>query len=117
LIFLFDVQNTSTQEREEIAMEIFNDTSYDLIAFGWHTKYGYGNDIKIKSGQSADVSGPYLGEMGGGSCHVAIEGKIHCHETPDNDAGFQVIAGNQLNLQADDKGVTVRHFSEDRIIG
>lgn len=98
-------------------MKIFNKTSQDLIAFGWHTEHGYGNDVKIVPGQSADISGPYLGGMGGGSCYITIEGEIACQEEPDDDNGFQVIAGGQLNLQAGNKGVTVRHHSEDRIIG
>lgn len=97
-------------------MKINNNTSSNLIAFGWHAKYGYGDDVEINPNQSAEVSGPYIGEMGGGSCHIVIEGEIVCQETPDDDNGFQVIAGNQLNLQAGDKGITVRHFSEDRII-
>ncbi|HOW60653.1 MAG TPA: hypothetical protein P5548_00950 [Candidatus Moranbacteria bacterium] len=98
-------------------MRIINKTSFNLIAFGWHTKYGYGNDVEIKTGQFADISGSYIGEMGGGSCCIAIEGEVICQETPDDENGFQVIPGSQLNLQAGDKGITVRHFSEERIIG
>jgi hypothetical protein len=97
-------------------MKIFNNASFDLIAFGWHTKHGYGDDVIIKPGQFADVLGPYIGEMGGGRCRIVIEGEIICHETPDDKNGFQVIADNQLTLQAGDRGVTIRHFSEERLI-
>ncbi len=97
-------------------MKIFNNTSYDLIAFCWHKDHGYGSDVTIKPNQSADILGPCIGEMGGGYCYAVIEGEITCQETPDDENGFQVGIGNQLNLQADKQGVTVRHFSEDRII-
>lgn len=98
-------------------MEVFNNTSFGLIAFCWHIEYGYGDDVEINPGESAHVRGPYLGEMGGGDCHILVSGKITCQETPDDDNGFLVAAGSQLNLRSGKVGVTVRHLSENRIIG
>jgi len=95
-------------------VKITNNCSYDLIAFGWDTRLGYGDDVTIAAKQSGEVSGPYVGEMGGGSCHLSIEGDIVCHEGDDDSNGFNVSKGNQLALQGGTQGVTVRHFSEDR---
>lgn len=97
-------------------MKVSNNTSYDLIAFGWHITHGCGDDVKIEPGQFADILGPYVGEMDDGSCYIIIEGEIACQETPDDNNGFQVIVGSQLNLQKNNKGITVRHFSEERIM-
>ena len=93
-------------------MKVTNNAPYKLIAFGFHTQKGYGEDVEIPSGQTADVNGPYLGEMGGGSCHAALLGEIACHEAPDSDAGFQVSPGNPLSLADGDRGITVRHYSD-----
>ena len=97
-------------------MKVINGTTYPLIAFGWHLERGYGSEVTINPGESAEVSGPYLGEMGGGDCHIAIEGEITCQEGPDDDKGFQVVLGGQLNLKSDNVGITVRHHSESRKI-
>ncbi len=75
-------------------MKINNNTSFKIIAFCWHISHGYGDDVEIEPGESAEVNGPYIGEMGGGSCHVAIEGEISCHEKPDDEDGFQVLKGS-----------------------
>lgn len=93
-------------------MKIINNTSFDVIAFGWHTEHGYGDEIKIKPAQFAYVSGPYIGEMGGKRCYITIKGEITCQEAPDDDNGFQVIPGSPLSLKAGNEGVTVRHFSD-----
>ncbi len=97
-------------------MKVSNNTSQRLIAFGWNTKLGYSEDVKIEPGQSVDVIGPRIGNMGGGGCRIVIEGEISCQENPDDDNGFQVVKGKQLNYRIGDNGVTVRHYSESRII-
>ena len=97
-------------------MDITNSTSFEVIAFGWHTDRGYGDDVSIQPGETKEVNGPFIGEMGGGDCHILIEGEINCHEGPDDENGFQVLEGAQLSLAAGDKGITVRHHSEDRQI-
>lgn len=101
-------------------MNIMNSTSYPLIAFCWHTEKGYGDDVTIQPNQSANVSGPYVGEMGGGKCYVNVLGRIVCTENPedeDEDAGvFQVSKGNILAIQSFKKGVTVRHHLDERDI-
>ena len=93
-------------------MKVTNNASYALIAFGFHVLRGYGEDVKISPGQTADVNGPYVGEMGGGSCHVALVGEIVCHEAPDNAEGFQVAPGNPLSLADGDRGITVRYCDD-----
>lgn len=91
-------------------MKVTNDASFPVRAFGFHTKHGYGSDTHIKPGESADILGPYLGEMGGGSCRVVIAGEITCHEGPDDDNKFSIAQDKPVHLQSDDTGVTVRHF-------
>jgi hypothetical protein len=90
-------------------MKITNRCSFLVTAFCFDTTYGYGNDVDINPGETADVQGPYLGEMGNGKCFVHIEGDIICQETPDDTVGFQVEQGYPLSLEANGKGVTVRH--------
>ncbi|QQR78432.1 MAG: hypothetical protein IPJ68_05135 [Candidatus Moraniibacteriota bacterium] len=94
-------------------MKVINKTSYPIIAFGYHVEQGYAEDVTIQPGESADVSGPYVGEMGGGDCYIHLEGAITCHEGPDDDHGFQVVRGTQLCLSADGRGVTVRHHLDE----
>ena len=99
-------------------MQVTNNTSYPLIAFGWHTYAGYGDDVTIAPAETKEVLGPYLGDMDDGACHVTVAGEISCHEGPDDDKGYQVALGKQLNLKSekDKVGITVRHHSEPRII-
>ena len=98
-------------------MKVHNSTSYPIIAFVWHIRRGYGEDVTINPGETAEVIGPYLGKMGGGSCRIAFPGEISCQEGPDDASGYQVGVGNQLNLKSDsDVGITVRHYSEPRMI-
>jgi len=94
-------------------MQIVNNTSFKLVAFAWHEQYGSGDKVEIEHGKSSEVLGPYLGEMGGGSCHIALEGEITCHEGPDDDNGFHVSKGNHLNLGNENEGVTVFHYLEN----
>ena len=93
-------------------MKVINETSFPIIAFGIDTEIGYGNDVTIQPGESKDVSGPYLGEMGGGSCHICIEGEVICQENPDDENGFRIAKGAPICLQADRKGVTIRHHED-----
>jgi len=95
-------------------VNITNNTSYPLIAFCWHIQKGYGDDVEIQPNQSADVSGPYIGEMGGGNCYIVVPGKIVCQETPDDEIGFHVSTGNLLVLRSGDIGTTVRHSQDKR---
>lgn len=94
-------------------MKVINSTSYPVIAFGMETSRGYSEDITIQPGESADVSGPYVGEMGGGDCYIHLAGEITCHEGPDDDSGFQVVQGTPLFLLAGGRGVTVRHHLDE----
>ena len=95
-------------------MKVNNNAPFNLIAFCWHKKYGYGDDTEIPAGESAEVPGPSLGEMGGGDCTIIIEGEISCHERENNEEAFHVSMGNQLSLESRKKGITIRHFSEPR---
>jgi len=90
-------------------MLVTNKTSFPIIAFGWDTEIGYGEDTEISPNESENISGPYVGEMGGGSCHIHIEGEISCHENPDDENGFRIEQGNPLSLQSGTRGITVRH--------
>lgn len=90
-------------------MLVTNNTSFPIIAFGLDTKVGYGEYTEIPPNESKEVRGPYLGAMGGGSCHAHIEGDISCHEKPDDENGFQVVQDKPLSLQSGTRGITVRH--------
>lgn len=94
-------------------VRIRNECSFPVIAFGWNTNLGYGKDVIILSGASADVPGPYLEEMNSGSCHVHISGEIICHEYPDNGGRFRVLHGFPLSIQQRNAGVTVRHCEDE----
>ena len=94
-------------------MKVTNNTSYPVIAFGTETRLGYGEDVIIQPGECADVSGPYVGEMGGGDCYIHLAGEIICHEGCDDGSDFQVIKGTPLCLLAGGRGVTVRHHLDE----
>lgn len=93
-------------------MKVTNKATFDVLAFGWHNARGPGDDVRIPAGTSAEVNGPYLGEMGGGSCTLLLAGEVTCQETPDDDNGVQVLPGKPLFLGADDRGITIRHHQE-----
>ena len=63
-------------------MKVTNNTSFTLIAFGWFQSKGYGDDVSISPGQTADVNGPYLGEMGSGHCYIALPGELPVTKAP-----------------------------------
>lgn len=94
-------------------MEITNKTSFLVIAVCWHTERGHGEEVAIQPDETREVLGPYLGEMDGGSCHIATPHEITCHEGEDGKEGYHVSKGNQLVLSSGKNGVTVRHHSED----
>lgn len=94
-------------------MKVTNRTAHAIIAFGLHIQRGYGKDVRIEPGETKDVSGPYLGVMDGGECHIHLEGDIVCHSGPDDDTCFQVLKGKPLCLQSEDLGVTVRHHEDE----
>ena len=93
-------------------MKITNEASFPVLAFGWLASKGYADDVLIGPGEAKDVNGPYLGEMDGGSCHVALIGEVTCQEAPDDVRGMQIGLGMPIHLGADDRGVTIRHHSD-----
>ena len=94
-------------------MKITNNTCFPVIAFGWHSKKGYGDDVLINAGSVAEVNGPYVGEMGGGSCYVHLTGAIICQETPDDEHGFQIGIGLPIIIELRDGGINIRHHSDE----
>ena len=95
-------------------MKINNSTSYRLKAFGWNKKHGQGEEVEIESGETKEILGPYLGEMGGRECHIHLgDDEIVCHEKPDAETGYCVSEGNYLILESNDNGITVFHHSEN----
>jgi hypothetical protein len=91
-------------------MIVKNNTSGALLAFGWHKQGGPGEEVIIPSGESIDVKGPYLGEMGGGSCYASVPGQVTCQENPDDDNGFQITKHTPLYLENQndtDIGITI----------
>ncbi|MDP2655219.1 MAG: hypothetical protein Q8P17_01525 [bacterium] len=96
----------------EGAMKVINSTSFALIAFGWYQPKGYGDDVSISPGQSAEVNGPYIGDMGDGHCYVALAGEVTCHESADDEHAFHVGKSEPLSLADGDKGFTIRHYTD-----
>lgn len=90
-------------------MKVTNNAPFPVKAFSFHTEHGYGDYSYIKPGQSAEVCGPYVGEMGCGSCTIAVPGKIICHEGPDGNGKFRIAEKSPIHLQSGKVGVTVRH--------
>lgn len=102
-------------------MQVINNCSFPVLVSSWSAsvvplgKNPYTADVEIKPGESAEILGPYIGEMGGGSCYVDLGGAdISCHELADDGISFQVLSGLQLNLSNDKDGICVRHYSDDR---
>jgi hypothetical protein len=89
-------------------MKVTNRTKHELVAFGWHTKAGVGEDVRIPAGTSAEVNGPDR-EMEVGALLITLPGKVVCHEVPDNESGFQVLPGKLLVLENGDLGLAVGH--------
>lgn len=93
----------------EVVMQVTNRASFPVIAFGFHSQHGMGNDVLIDANETKVVTGPFIGHMDGGDCHIAVLGKLVCQETPDNVEGFQILQGRPLSIGAGQVGVTVRH--------
>ena len=99
-------------------MKINNECSFPVIAFGWHRIHGYGQAEIVEKGIYKEITGPFIGVMGGGRCNLALPGEITCHEGPDDDFRFQVLDGRQLNLSIDETtGITIRHYLNDLELG
>lgn len=94
-------------------MKVTNKASFDIIAFGVHVPKGYGDDVTIPPGETAEISGPYVGEMGDGSCYIHLDGEVTCQEEPDDDNGLQIGRGNPICLQGGNRGVTIRHYADE----
>ena len=94
-------------------MKIVNNTSYVLSAIGWHTKRGHGEYVEIESGESANISGPCLGEMDSGKCYIHLHDEVVYQETPDDNNGFQVLKEKPLNMESDNNGVTISYSSKN----
>lgn len=93
-------------------MKVFNNTGFAVIAFGWHSKIGYGDDVTIDAGSVAEVNGPYIGETGDTSCYDRLAGMVICQETPDNESVFQIALGLPIHIALGNRGATIRHHSE-----
>lgn len=92
-------------------MKVTNQTPFTVIAFGYHLHKGYAPDVEIPPGQFAEVNGPYLGEMGGEACYVAICGEVVCQEGPDDFkcSRYKIGRSNPIRLLDDFRGITIRH--------
>lgn len=90
-------------------MKVFNQTSSEIIAFGWHREKGYGRDVRIFPGQCADVHGPYLHKVDGKELYVFLQGEIVCTENPDGGVCFQVTLGKRPRYEEGQIGITIRH--------
>ncbi|PLX26977.1 hypothetical protein C0583_05300 [Candidatus Parcubacteria bacterium] len=97
-------------------MLIINNASFPVIAMCWHKQYGYGDQEIIEPNESENISGPFLGEMDGGECRLAMPGEISCHEDEDNENGFHVSKGSQLNLGNGDFGVIIWHYEDELVL-
>lgn len=93
-------------------MKVTNNASFPVIAFGIHMEIGYGDDVIIQPGESAEVSGPRIGEMGKCSCYIHLDGELVCHEASDDDNSFQIARGMPIFLQLENKGITIRHHED-----
>src|SRR3989344_7046710 len=93
-------------------MKVINNTGFTIIAFGWHSNIGYGDDVTIDSGSVAEVNGPYIGEMGNGNCYDCLAGVVICQEAPDDESAFQIAIGLPIIIALGNRGATIRHHSE-----
>lgn len=99
-------------------MKVTNKASFPVKAFGFHDKYGFGDDVYINPGESAEVKGPSLGETEGNLRHVHVPGEIICHEGDDKDNGFFNIGYDapiylDIYLDMDNVGIAVWYHFDD----
>jgi len=57
-------------------MKVINQALFPVIAVFWHKTHGFGEEVEIPSGGYSDLKGPYIGDMGNGNCHLALDDKI-----------------------------------------
>jgi hypothetical protein len=88
-------------------MKVTNKASFEVIAFGWHKLKGRGTDVHIRPGETAEVNGPLIHEMGDRIHEVPLTGRITCHEAPDDEQGFQLVQGETLSVGGMVRGVTI----------
>lgn len=88
-------------------MKITNNTAHTLIAFGFNTGIGYGEDVEILPGRTVDVNGP---TSKWGESDI-LPGEITCQSVEDG-SGYLVTLGYQLCLKDNKHGVTVRHYQD-----
>lgn len=94
-------------------MEVINKTDADIIAFGWHKLKGRGAEVRIHPGETGEVNGPRLVEMGDRVHEVSLTGRITCHKEPDDEYGFQLVRGQILSVGGMVRGVTIRHHLDE----
>ena len=95
-------------------MKVTNNTCFTLKACGWYLNM-YGKQAIIQPGETKEINGPFLGTLEEKKCHVALEGKIICHEKPDDEENdcFYVGKENQLNLKVTETtGISACHIEE-----
>jgi len=90
-------------------LQITNDTTFSVTAFCQHKDYGNGDKKVIKPGETMELQGPWVGEMGDESGYIQFTGRITCHEKPDNNTGYQVTKEEKLILQLKKRRVTVEY--------
>ena len=97
----------------ESDMKIKNNTSFEVIAFGWYKAMGprsYGADVHILPGEIVEVHGPDFTDGQDVTCQVELTGTITCHEAPDDEHGFLLAEGIVLTAGGFCRGITVRHY-------
>lgn len=95
-------------------MKVKNNASFAVIAIAWDYRFGFGEEVAIQPGETLEVPGPYVGEMGGGTCTLHLSDVTYeCHEGADEANIFHISAGHQCALGNDQSGLTIRHYSED----
>lgn len=98
-------------------MKITNECNFPVQAFCFAKDWNAcGGSVTIQPGETEHVTGPYIGQMDG-SCHLAIEGSVTCHESVDEEdqMRFQIISGAPLSLAVNEqatRGVIVLHHED-----
>jgi len=97
-------------------MYVINQCSYAIIAFCWDDRYGYGQDVRIESGEVEIIPGPIKVKDGDHHYREVMKMQVKCMENADNVFKFQVLPGEQLCIGHGPTGITIRHHSENREI-
>ncbi len=97
-------------------MKVRNLCSFPVCAFVWDKRLGAGFPSVIEPNTEAEPKGPFVGEMGGGMCFLALPGEITVHEGDDEPGKFNVSLGNPLCLGStgvdSENGITIHHKDE-----